>query len=105
MKRFIVVPLLIAGLAGFASAKKKEEPPPPEAPTRNWLNLKDAVFTCSKDACAIDVTSLNLVSCNVQGCKSVTDIVMPTGPVLRQGVYVPPAPEAIPVPAAPAPKK
>ena len=77
----IIAAALLLAVAGSAGAKKKE--PKPEAPKRNVLDIRQAQFFCSDQACGIDVSQLGLIGCSVNGCALVTDIVVSTGPVLR----------------------
>lgn len=83
---------IIALAVATAEAKKKEVPATPApvaAPAINVIDLRTAVFVCDKDKCGVDVTGLGLISCNASGCRTMSAVVVPAGPVLRQVVVAP----------------
>jgi hypothetical protein len=90
MKKWTLVLALIStvALAGTVEAKKtkpkpSKEPAAPQAPKRNFLDLRQAQFFCNDSACAVDLVPLNLIGCSVNGCASITDLIVSTGPMTR----------------------
>jgi hypothetical protein len=89
--RLPVLILILVLVASAAEARKKPKqsrgtaaPDQVDGPRRNFLNLRDATWSCGEQGCAVDVTSLGLIACNPNGCGSITDVIVSTGPVLRR---------------------
>lgn len=99
MQNKIIALLAVVFLAMPAmAAKKKAEP---QQPTGNWLDLRNELFACNEQGCAMPVRGI-LIGCDAQGCRPISDILVPTGPVKRFTPQIPAA-EA-PKPAEPVKK-
>lgn len=87
--------LLVLFAVGMAEGKaEKAAPPTPSTatvttqppktmPRRNFIDLRHIPFACGDSACSVDIAGLNVIACDTEGCRSLTDIIVSTGPVLR----------------------
>lgn len=93
----VVAMLVLFAMPAMAAKKKAAEKPKAQAAVGNWLDLREELFACNEQGCALPVRGI-LIGCNQEGCRPITDILVPAGQVKR---FVPQNPATAPMPEAP----